>query len=282
MVHAIAPYLRRWTPTWLKTPRPHAVRYQSQNENVYHCTVQKTASQWLHAILSDPRVYRYCGLRTYRYQDGLPEHYDARKLVERRFDKPFPSGVIASPIYCSYEGFVSIPKPLHYKAFFITRDPRDVLVSWYFSSKFSHPLIGDLGRVRRDLNRLSEEDGLLYSLEYLQAFGLFASQRSWVDADAKDENVLLLRYEDLTGCRSASLFERLFQHCDARVPKSDIQAIVESYRFERRSGRRPGEEDPTAHLRKGVPGDWRNHFSNRVSTHFDAIAGDLLGLWDYR
>ncbi|ORV36744.1 hypothetical protein AWC00_23960 [Mycobacterium conspicuum] len=262
--------------------RREAVVHQSLNENIYHCTVQKTASQWLLAILSDPRIYRHCGLYIHRYEDGLPGRNDERTLTERRFDKPFPAGTIASPLYCDYEGFFSIPKPLRYKAFFVTRDPRDILVSWYFSAKISHPLIGDLERVRNDLNRLSEEDGLLYSLEYLQKVGLFAAQRSWVDTEIRDESVLLLRYEDLIGSESVAHFERLFQHCDVRVPHQDLPGILASYGFEQRSGRQPGQEDLTAHLRKGVPGDWRNHFTGNVSTQFEAVAGDLLGVWNYR
>jgi hypothetical protein len=284
MMHTIVPRLRLWTATWLKKTqlRREAVVYQSLNENVYHCTVQKTASQWLRAILSDRRIYRYCGLYTHRYEDGLPGRNDDRTLIERRFDKPFPVDAIASPLYCDYEGFCSIPKSLPYKAFFVTRDPRDVLVSWYFSAKISHPLIGDLGRVRHDLNRLTEEDGLLYSLEYLQEAGLFAAQRSWVGADASDENVLLSRYEDLIGSGSVAHFERLFQHCDVRVPNRDLREILQSHGFEQNTGRQPGQEDLTAHLRKGVAGDWQNHFSNKVSTHFEAVAGDLLELWNYR
>src|SRR5207237_8776113 len=131
--------------------------------------------QWVRAILSDPRVYRCCGLSPCRYQDDLPGKYDPRKLTQRRFDRAFPAATIATTIYSDFDGFASIPKPARYKAFFVMRDPRDVLISWYFSSKFSHPLMGDLGRVRADLHRLSEADGLLYCIDYLDEFGLFAA-----------------------------------------------------------------------------------------------------------
>ena len=178
MIHQKIDKVKRWMPAWIKSwfRRP---LYRSQNQNIYHCTVQKSASQWLRAILSDPRVYRSCGLTSYRYQDDLPGKHDPRKLTQRRFEKPFPEATIVTTIYIDYEGFASIPKPARYKAFFVMRDPRDVLISWYFSSKFSHPLLGDLGRIRQDLNRLSEPDGLLYSIDYLDDFGLFAAQRSW-------------------------------------------------------------------------------------------------------
>jgi hypothetical protein len=265
-----------WLKAWLRRPT-----YRSQSDNVYHCTVQKSASQWVRAILSDPRVYRWSGLTPYRYQDYLPGQHDPRKLTQRRFEEPFPARTIATTIYIDYAGFASIPKPRCWKAFFVMRDPRDVLVSWYFSSKFSHPLLGDLGRVRCDLNRLSESDGLLYSLEYLDEFGLFAAQRSWAPAAGKDADVLLIRYEDLIGQASAATFARLLTHCDIRVPAAELQALLQAYRFEELSGRPPGQEDRSAHYRKGVPGDWRNHFDPTIAARFEKVAGDLISLWNY-
>lgn len=280
----IVPNLRLGAGTWLKKLwlRREKVAYPSLSENIYHCTVQRTASQWLREILSDRRVYRYCGLFTYQYEDGFAGRHDPRALIERRFNKPFPIGTIASPLYSDYEGFCSIPKPSSYKAFFVARDPRDVLVSWYFAAKVSHPPVGDLERIRRDLNRLSETDGLLYSLDYLQQIGLFAAKRSWMGADARDENVLLVRYEDLIGADSVAHFEKLFRHCDIRVPNEDLPEILQSYGFEQLSGRRPGQEDQAAHLRKGVPGDWRNYFNTKISARFEFMVGNLLECWNYQ
>jgi hypothetical protein len=276
--------LKRWIPAWLKylfRPRDAKVLYRSQNHNIYHCTVQRSASQWVRAILSDPRVYRFCGLTSYRYQDQLPGKHDPRKLTKRRFQKAFPRATINTTIYVDYEGFASIPKPPCYKAFFVMRDPRDVLISWYFSTKFSHPLMGELGRIRQDLNRLSEPDGMLYCIQYLDDFGLFAAQRSWADAATNDANVLLVRYEDLIAEDSLATFEQLLRHCDIRVPGHGLEAILRSYRFEELSARPRGQEDRSAHYRKGVAGDWRNHFSERIEARFARVAGDLISLWNY-
>src|SRR5262245_2774715 len=125
--------------SWLPGLQTHVdVRYRSINQNVYHCTVQKCASQWIRRLLSDPSVVAYSGLQTYQYQQFLPGKFDPRTLTQRRFKLAFPEAVIATPLYLDYEGFASIPKPPRYKAFFIVRDPRDIVVSWYFSTKLSH------------------------------------------------------------------------------------------------------------------------------------------------
>lgn len=277
---ALKPWIPSWLKRWLRRSEP-TVLHRSQNQNIYHCTVQKSASQWLRVILSDSRVFRSCGLRPYRYQDDLPGKHDPRKLTERRFEKAFPNSSITTTIYIDFDGFSTIPKPACYKAFFVMRDPRDVLVSWYFSSKFSHPLMGDLGRVRQDLDRLDEPDGLLYCIDYLDQFGLFTAQRSWAGAATRDPNVLLVRYEDMIGEAAFATFTQMFEHCDIRMPEHELQALLRSYQFEGLSGRRRGEEDRTSHYRKGVAGDWRNHFDPSIEARFAKVAGDLIPLWNY-
>ena len=43
------------------------------------------------------------------------------------------------------------------------------------------------------------------------------------------------------------------------------------------TGRKPGNEDIQAHERKGIAGDWRNYFTDRVSTELGRVCyGSLL------
>jgi hypothetical protein len=257
------------------------VRYRSRNQNIYHCTVQKSASQWVRGILSDPRTFRYSGLSSYDWDRQFPGRYDPRKITQRGFREPFPPSSIITPIYIDFEGFASTPKPERYKAFFVMRDPRDVLVSWCFSIKCSHSLLGEIERMRQDLARLSEADGLLYSIDFLADYGLFAAQRSWASTPAQDPNVLLVRHEDLTAPGNLPSVEQVFAHCDIRMPRTVLEEVLEAYSFEKLSGRKPGQEDPSAHYRKAVAGDWRNHFNDKIQARFTEVAGDVVRLWNY-
>ena len=51
---------------------------------------------------------------------------------------------------------------------------------------------------------------------------------------------------------------------------------VEKWSMERTTGRKPGEENRGDLVRKGVAGDWVNHFSREAGEMFDRLAGDML------
>ncbi len=52
--------------------------------------------------------------------------------------------------------------------------------------------------------------------------------------------------------------------------------MVKYNTFEVVTGRKQGEEDITAHQRKGIVGDWKNYFSDRVKDEFKKRFGDVL------
>lgn len=266
--------------SWFRKSR-FFIHHRSENENVFHCTVQKSASQWILSIVSDERIYRYSGLVSYQYTQEMPGGFDPRKITELSFDTPFPSRTLVTPLYIDYDNFKKIPKPRKYKAFFVMRDPRDLLISWYFSAKYSHPLVGDLGKIREELHRLDVEDGLVYGIDYLESDGLFKAQRSWADAPTKDPNVMLVKYEKLIALDNAALFRQVLRHCDIRIPDNQLNDLLKSYSFEKLSGRQRGEEDQKAHYRKGVQGDWKNYFTDKIQNRFREVSGDLLTVWRY-
>jgi hypothetical protein len=251
------------------------VDYRSSYSNVFHCCVQKTGSQWIGSLLADLMTYRYCGLRHYAYQTWTRKGYDPRRLTERSFTEPFPINTVVSPLYIDYANYTNIPKMGKHKAFFVTRDPRDIVVSWYFSSRYSHIPIGDIPVIREALNGMSIEDGMIYSIDYLEDFGLFSTLRSWAEADRKDPNILIVRYEDIAGSDFAA-FRQLFSELDIRIPDNVLEELIGAYSFKRLSGRREGVEDQKSHIRKGGAGSWKKYFDGRIASRFEEVTGDLI------
>jgi hypothetical protein len=263
------------------TQVPLFVSHRSRYTNVYHCSIYRSGSQWLRRLLSDSRVYRRCGLRTYGYQDKLPGRVDERPLTERTFERPFPSHRIVTPLYLSFENFRDLPKPAAYRAFFVYRDPRDIVVSAYFLRRNTDTR-GNTTEDRNFLQAVSLEDGLIYTIDRAERRGTFDAFRSWSDAASRDPNVKLIRYEDLTGDRGFGLIQDLMAHCDVAIDPKELRELLDRGSFDRLSGgRRKGEADRSSHYRRGVSGDWAKYFTPRIDERLNEVAGDLVPLFGY-
>jgi len=251
-----------------------SIEYHSQYTNIYHCCVQKTASQWFMKILLNPEIFRYSGLKDWHHKNG--GYLDERPLNQRFYENAFPEETIVTPLYIGYDAFMALPKPENYRAFFVMRDPRDIVVSWYFSARNSHPIIGDLGEVRAHLQTVQQDEGLRYAIDYLQRSELFAALDSWTRS-ADNDAVRLIRFESITGQYQKAQFHDLLDFCDIRVPQKILNQLLENNSFAKLSrGRHQGQEDKKSHYRKGQAGDWQNYFSSEVYAYFIEVTGDLF------
>ena len=254
----------------------HPPLCHSKYVNIFHCTTQKAGSQWIRMILSDKRVYAYSGLNYFDYEASLPGGLDPRPITERTITYPFPRRTIATPLYIDYKGYKMIPKPEESKAIFIARDPRDLVVSEYFSLRYSHVPMGDIDSQRRQLNARSESEGLLYVLKYLNSYGTFACQRSWIEEENTDPEVFIVRFEDLIADHSVPIWKKIFEHFDIQVPENIQSQLLQDYSFEALSGRRRGTEDTQSHYRRGIHGDWKNYFDEQLVKEFKQLTNDLV------
>ena len=88
--------------------------------------------------------------------------------------------------------------------------------------------------------------------------------------------LITVRYEDMLADQGEVL-ARVLQHIGAESSRSRIETCTAASSFQSMSGgRKRGEEVSHAHIRKGVAGDWKQHFTPEDARQFDAIAGDLL------
>ena len=106
--------------------------------------------------------------------------------------------------------------------------------------------------------------------------------RLWLDAiDGRSRGIDLfkdrfidLRYEELLADPYGVV--RVFQMLGVSTVKETIEHCIESNRFERKTGRKPGEADSKSFVRKGVAGDWKNHFRDEDRALFKEVAGEAL------
>jgi len=204
-------------------------------------------------------------------------------------------------------GFVNPIKNL--LGFHVIRDPRDILVSAYFSHLYSHTTDNwpELVEHRQVLQKVSQEEGLMLEMEFIA--DVFAAMRDW---DYHQPNVLEIKMEELMAnpCETmlaalrhltlvdddtadpklfylmASAMNRLSQRNKGlmtlwaspdKIPAGVLQKYIQENSFSKMAeGRKPGEENVKSHYRKGIAGDWMNHLTANNRRQFGYKYGDLL------
>jgi len=170
---------------------------------------------------------------------------------------------------------------LDFRAFHVVRDPRDLFVSAYFSHRNSHPTDDwpKLVPFREKLLAVSKEEGLILELDFLsRVFDRFRAM------DLNDPRILQLTLErispnDLAELERAYEFIGLF---DRGLKPRHCRRVMKANSFEKRSrGRKKGVEDQQSHYRKGVAGDWQNHFTEEIRTVFKERCNDILIQYGY-
>ena len=295
----------------------------------------KCATQWIKAILAD-----ICATTHLRmFEVSRIEEWDFADL--RALVRCFRPDVL---VYSNSEiAQVRLLPPL--RGFHVIRDPRDLIVSAYFSHLHSHSL-GTWPRLaehRRQLQAADTSDGLLLEMEFSRR--VLADIAGW---DYNQPGVLELRMEDMIAL-PAEHVARIVEHLGlTHLPQStyrerlgsligiivgraqrmarrqfrnvihppqpagdtpavarvqgrdpyryyplnvawkhglryrslaieDVPTIVDRHRFSRKAGgRERGVEDARDHYRKGIAGDWRNHFEPVHIEYFKRNYNDLL------
>ena len=201
-----------------------------------------------------------------------------RRVVRTRpdqsqfFKDPLVSSGIYTPIYATRQAFLAVaPAEMDHRTFFVLRDPRDALVSWYFSMRYSHSTENsEVVQMRDTLSRLSKADGLAELIERHMPH-VIAIQRSWLGTGTE-----IFRFEDLLADQQGS-FNRMLAFCGIDPGEKIRRRIVRRNSFKRLTWWRLGREDITSHHRRGKAGDWKNHFDEGVKKLFkDRHGGDLV------
>jgi hypothetical protein len=94
-------------------------------------------------------------------------------------------------------------------------------------------------------------------------------------------NTIHVFYEDFNSNAFVSLKGVLKRLSDTSCGDEELHAIVKKYSFKKQSGRNPGKQDSSSFMRKGIVGDWVNHFNREASEMFEYYAGDELRLLGY-
>jgi hypothetical protein len=283
----------------------------------------KCASTWVWQLMQ--RVSREIGLRHYSvYDEQTPvahaplvaigtdgngaEH--AKGAFERASVRQRAEQAGAALVSCMTADREQVDALGATRAFHVIRDPRDIIVSGYFSHRNPRPAdhpgaeawsLPHIAEHRERLVSAPKEEGLILEMDFARREMLDLAE--W---DYDRPEILELRLEELSA-RPYEGFVRIFQHLELLpdeepVGGNDLLSVwlrrtlnrlssrpglgrlrrpmpatgeillgaVYRNRFEANAkGRRAGAEDTSSHYRKGVAGDWVNHFTPKVAAAFE-------------
>ncbi len=149
------------------------------------------------------------------------------------------------------------------KFIYLHRDLRDVSVSW------AHDMLHNNIVPGKNLEELIE---IAYRGN-LRAPCVEALR--WINSKS-----LIIRFDEIKA-DTASTARRIFDYIGIDdLSEGEINAVVDKYSFERIAGRKRGEEGAIVRSgymhRKGISGEWRNHFDREMIQEFKDLYGEAL------
>ena len=157
-------------------------------------------------------------------------------------------------------------------AFFLYRDPRDLIISHIFYATELHPKHGMHAFYKQKLNNMEERINAAIEgvqLPEAQLSSIRAKYERYL-AWLEQANVLPLRFEDLILRRSSTLntiLDHLAGHgYEAQLPRDEAILALEVAISPAASGT----------FRRGQPGEWQEHFTAGNKRAFKTATGDLL------
>ncbi|NXO54343.1 ST3A1 sulfotransferase, partial [Aramus guarauna] len=246
--------------------------FEIKDSDIFLATYPKSGTVWTQNILSliIHEGHRN-GTENMETMDRIP--WLEYKIKDMDYaDLPLPR------VFATHLPYYLVPRDLRNKrgrVIYVTRNPKDVMVSYYHFSKF--------------MSTLEEIPDFNLFMERFLAGKVLAS--SWLDhvagwcSHAEDFNILFLTYEEMKkDLRSAVL--KICNFLGKKLSEEEVDSVVRQATFEnmRKDPRANYEnlpddivaKDKGSFLRKGTVGDWKNIMTVAQSERFDKVLEEKI------
>ncbi|MCW8133758.1 MAG: sulfotransferase domain-containing protein [Planctomycetota bacterium] len=228
-----------------------------------HTCPPRSASTWVEAVLL-----------------GLGEviHYQVHPRGTASYRQALGSGglrdrTIYPAVPLPFEMLELSKCALPYRILHVYRDPRDLFVSFYYAMLYSHVVDNNVAALRPILEKASLEEGQLLLLDWKHTNGkgvldrILAIMQNHLHL-TRAEQCLRFEFSEITQ-KPIACFRAYLDFCEIDLPDQTLKDVLEARTFSHLAGgRKPGEEDPLHHFRKGVSGEWRKKLSPAVKQAF--------------
>jgi hypothetical protein len=246
--------------------------------NLYHCGVHKAATTFFRKLFDDNVVRKRLGRQVLHYETQLkgkwPEKYSEQTPVV------VPEGPLVVQVCCNYYSFEQMSKHPDYRGFYVYRDPRELVVSSYWSWLKSH---GGGHPNRQILQGMSKDEGMKWTIDWLHDYlDCFNAMVSW--ATCLDDKIKVWKFEDFFESDDSQNrhVAEMFNHLEIEMSELELEMINRKYSFSALSGGRArGEQNTDNHFRSGTAATWREELSKDVLLHMRKQVGDIYSFLGY-
>jgi len=229
---------------------------------LYH----KCASQWIKNVF-----WRLNVQNEFLWMGNKEPEKETRVLRDEiGTDAKVPGVGMWENINVKDEKFKSLFPPIS-KTVTVIRDPRDILISGYYSHKKSHPVIEgmwkDLPVQRSVLLKLNKEEGLLSTIDFLdyQFNNLKHLYKS---------KVTFFMFEDIVD-NPHKLVKNILNVWGMKA--TNIKQVVDKFTLENlKLGKIKTPPFNSDHYRSGRPGEWKDVLSEKVLNKFHKKYPNLI------
>ena len=174
-------------------------------------------------------------------------------------------------LYAPLRRYVEIPNIDRYNVLLMLRDPRDVLVSRYFSMAFTHYLPSTKGlrvqyeRRRRRVRTMSIDEFVVQVMPWVKTTYL-----GYLDKLVDSGHAKPLRYEDMVQ-RFPEWIREVASRLQIEITDGDAAHLERLGGFDKKR-----TEDPYSHIRQMTPGDYQNKLTSETIDVIDRELHDVL------
>lgn len=246
--------------------------------SILHFSVNKAATQYTKRIMlrcAQENKLQTVQLSAYAWRHDFPYLFTQTGEENQPYIHVFqPKGYA----YTVFGGFVEgIPNIAQYQTVIMVRDPRDVLVSGYYSYAHSHKLPPSAEKAeeflafRAHVQEMSVDE---YALEIGE--NLKERLQKYVNFCQMNSNVCVLKYEDMIA-DFPNWLDALLAYCQLQISVSLRTTLIN----EANQTKQKKKEDVSQHRRQVTPGDHLRKLKPETVSHLNILFADILQQFRY-